>query len=319
MCTGVRFTDPSGNMYFGRNLDWTVGFGQEVFVTQRGFTHPAFMDGKLKAKYASIGMAINPDGCPLYLDAMNEEGLAVAGLNFPGYAKYSDVEVDGKTNIPAYAFPYFIASQFKTVDEVKEALKDVVILNKRFNDYYDVALLHWLIGDKDHAIVVEYTEDGMHVYENDLDVLTNQPTFPFHHENVRNYMACTPEATAPVKWREDTLAPYGSGAGMRGIPGDYYSPSRFVRAAYLNNFYEEQTGEKDNVTRLFKTLGGVSMIKGAAKVPEGDYEYTLYSSCFSAATNTYYYNLYDDPTIRAYKMSDVDLDGAGLVKAPRSA
>lgn len=319
MCTGVRFTDSKGHMYFGRNLDWTVGFGEEVFITQRGFSHPALMDGKLVAKYASMGMSIDPDGCPLYLDAMNEKGLGVAGLNFPGYAKYSDVEVEGKTNIPAYAFPYFIASQFASVDEAEEALKDVVILNKQFNDQYEVALLHWLIGDKDRSIVVEYTEDGMHVYHNDLDVLANQPTYPFHHENVRNYMACTPESPAPVKWAEDTLTPYGSGAGMRGIPGDYYSPSRFVRAAYLNAHYQEQDGEKDNVTRLFKTLEGVAMIKAGAKMPEGDFEYTLYSACFSAATNTYYYTLYDDPQIRAYKMDAVDLDGGKLVKAPQSA
>ena len=79
MCTGIRFTDPEGNLYFGRNLDWTVGYGQEVLVTQRGFTHPDFMEGKVPTRYAVIGMAIAPEGCPLYLDVMNEEGLAVAG------------------------------------------------------------------------------------------------------------------------------------------------------------------------------------------------------------------------------------------------
>ena len=30
MCTGVRFSDNEGNMYFGRNLDWTEGYGQKV-------------------------------------------------------------------------------------------------------------------------------------------------------------------------------------------------------------------------------------------------------------------------------------------------
>ena len=33
MCTGIRFTDTAGNMYFGRNLDWTCGYGERVVVT----------------------------------------------------------------------------------------------------------------------------------------------------------------------------------------------------------------------------------------------------------------------------------------------
>ena len=32
------------------------------------------------------------------------------------------------------------------------------------------------------------------------------------------------------------------------------------------------------------------MALGAAKVSDGDYEYTLYTSCYSDRTRTYYYN-----------------------------
>ena len=37
MCTGIRFDDDKGNMYFGRNLDWSVGYGQQVVVTGRQY------------------------------------------------------------------------------------------------------------------------------------------------------------------------------------------------------------------------------------------------------------------------------------------
>ena len=44
MCTGVRFNDEAGNMYFGRNLDWSTGYGQKVVITPRGYTyHSAFL------------------------------------------------------------------------------------------------------------------------------------------------------------------------------------------------------------------------------------------------------------------------------------
>ena len=32
MCTGMRFNDTEGNMFFGRNLDWTFDYGERVLV-----------------------------------------------------------------------------------------------------------------------------------------------------------------------------------------------------------------------------------------------------------------------------------------------
>ncbi len=314
MCTGIRFTDDKGNLYFGRNLDWTFSYGESVVITQRGFSNPKFMDGKVETKHALIGMAVVAEGLPMYLDCGNEAGLAIAGLNFPGYAEYEDAPVEGKVNVAAYAFPTYVASQFATVDEAEAALANVAIVGESINDHYEVSLLHWLISDKDRAIVVEYTQDGMHVYHDDLDVLTNQPTFPYHHENVRSYLHCTPDyPSQPIVWGEDQLEPYGSGSGMRGIPGDFYSPSRFVRAAYLNAHYPQQQGEAANVSRLFHTLLGVSMVKGGAKVADGDFEYTLYTGGYSAATQTYYYSTYEDLAVKSFRLQDAGLEGGQVV------
>lgn len=38
MCTGIRFTDGQGNMYFGRNLDWSCGYGEHVVITPTGWS-----------------------------------------------------------------------------------------------------------------------------------------------------------------------------------------------------------------------------------------------------------------------------------------
>lgn len=316
MCSGIRFTDTQGNMYFGRNLDWGCGYGQSIFVTQRGFTNPKFMDGKVATKYAMIGTAIVEEECPLYFDIGNEAGLAIAGLNFPGYAQYEKAPIEGKVNIPAYAFPMYIASQFATVNEAEEALENIVITDEPFSPQLPVSLLHWIIGDKDRSIVVEYMEDGMHVYNNDLDVLTNQPTFPYHRENVRSYLNCSSDYHAPVKWSEATLEPYGSGSCMRGIPGDFYSPSRFVRAAYMNAMYPKMESETDNIARLFHTLLSVSMTKGGAKMEDGTYEYTVYTGGYSSATKKYYCNTYDDLAIKAYSLEKEGLDGGKCFEAP---
>lgn len=200
MCTGVRFSDDKGNMYFGRNLDWSVPYGQKIVVTPRGYKYQSAFLGELSMKYALIGMGIIQENVPLYFDCGNEAGLAIAGLNFPGYAKYEDDAVEGKTNISAYEFPLWVAMNFSTVDEVEDALKDVAIIAKPINEKYPVSMLHWIIGDAKRSIVVEYTERGMEIFHNDVDILTNQPGYAWHQENLRNYMNLENRFPESVKW-----------------------------------------------------------------------------------------------------------------------
>ena len=315
MCTGVRFDDSNGNMYFGRNLDWSVPYGQKVVITPRGYKYKTAFLGENANSPALIGMGIIAENTPLYFDCANEHGLAVAGLNFPGYAKYAEAAIDGKTNVAAYEFPLWVALNFKAVDEVEKALKDVAIVARPINDQYPVSQLHWIIGDAKRSIVVEYTERGMEIFKNDVDILTNQPGYAWHKENLRNYMNLFPQMPKEVKWRKETLTAFGSGSLMRGIPGDYYAPSRFVRVAYLNTHYPDKTSEEENVSRLFHTLTGVAMIDGAAAMADGAFEKTIYTGGYSSKTKTYYYSTYEDPAIVSVKMEDFDLNSADLIQA----
>lgn len=316
MCSGIRFTDDKDNMYFARNLDWTVGYGQKVVVTPRGYERPYAFGAVSDHAYAAIGPGIVVDGAPLYFDCGNECGLAIAGLNFPGYAKYEDAPVEGKVNLAAYEFPLWVASNFSTVDEVEAALPDVAIVAKPVNDELPVALLHYLIGDRERSVVVEYMADGMHVHHDDIDVLTNQPAFGWHVEHLRSYMNLSPEYVASVKWGSQEITPYGGGGQLVGLPGSSYSPDRFVRVAFLNSHYPQKSGEADNVSRMFHTLAGVAMIEGQQRVEDGDFEKTLYTGGISMATKTYYMSTYDDPAIKAYPMGDADLDSSELYVFP---
>jgi choloylglycine hydrolase len=117
-----------------------------------------------------------------------------------------------------------------------------------------------------------------------------------------------------VEWERTQLIPFGSGSMMRGIPGDYYSTSRFVRVAYLNTHYPTKETEEENISRLFHTLAGVAMIDGAAKMSDGKYEKTIYTGGFSSRTKTYYYNTYEDPAIRAVSLSPEMFSNSEIVE-----
>ena len=230
----------------------------------------------------------------------------MAGLNFPAYAEYAEGPVEGKTNIAAYEFPLWVASTFSTVDEVEAALRNAVIVAKSAGEGLGVSLLHWIIGDDQRSIVVEMMTDGLHVYDDPVDTLANQPTFPWHMENLRTYITATNDFPQTATWRGAELKPYGAGAGMRGIPGDCYSPSRFVKAAYLNANYPQKDSEAENVIRMFRSLEGVAMIEGASKMGDGKFEKTIYTGCFSARTGNYYYATYEDPSIRFVSLRDAE-------------
>lgn len=314
MCTGVRFSDDKGNMYFGRNLDWSVGYGEKVIITPRGYKYSSVFLGEISNSPAVIGMGIIAENTPLYFDCANEHGLAIAGLNFPGYASYETEAVDGKINVAAYEFPLWVALNFTSVDEIENVLKNVAIVSKPINDQYPVSELHWIIGDGKRSIAVEYTNNGIEIFKNDVDILTNQPGYGWHKENLRNYMNLTPEMPEKTKWGEATMKAFGSGSMMRGLPGDYYSPSRFIRVAYLNTHYPVQADETSNVSRLFHTLAGVAMIDGAAAMADGQFEKTIYTGGYSAATQTYYYNTYENPAIQSVSMTDYELESTELIE-----
>ena len=178
-------------MFFGRNLDWSCGYGERVRIMPKGF--PAsyqFLDDA-PAAHAAIGMCVDYNNYPMFFDCGNDAGLAVAGLNFPGYAAYADAPEQGRTNVCAYEFPLWVAASFSSVDEVQAALANVTIVGASAGEGLGVSYLHWIIGDAARSIVVESRADGMHVLDDPVDVLTNQPSLEWHLENLRGYItAC---------------------------------------------------------------------------------------------------------------------------------
>lgn len=297
MCTSIRFTDTLGNLYLARNLDWNTRYGERVVLTPLGYnTAYSFIDDS-QTKHNVIGMAVAANNYPLYFDCGNDAGLAVAGLNHPGFAAYSDAPIAGKVNIAAYEFPLWVAANFATVEEVARSLEGVNIVAKPFVPGQQVSHLHWIIGDGLRSIVVEQLADGLHVYDDPVDTLSNQPEFPWHLTNLRTYITADNSFPSPARWRTAELEPFGAGAGGRGLPGDTYSTSRFVRAAFHNATYPEKDSEEESISRAFHILASVAMIDGASAMADGSFERTLYTGCYSARTKSYYYSTYEDPSI----------------------
>ena len=90
MCTAATYK--TQDFYFGRTLDYEFSYGDEITVTPRNYPFHFRHMGEITSHYAIIGMAHVAGDYPLYYDAVNEKGLAMAGLNFVGNAVYQEVE-----------------------------------------------------------------------------------------------------------------------------------------------------------------------------------------------------------------------------------
>ena len=308
MCTAIAYR--TKGFYFGRTLDFEHDFGQTVAVTPRQY--PFFFDG-LKADdshYAIIGMARVQDGYPLYFDAMNEQGLAMAGLNFVGNAVYLE-ENANKINIPHYAFIPWVLSQCGNLQEAKSMLQHVNLTSEAFQSL-PPAQLHWIIADKSGAVTVESTKDGLFVYDNPVGVLTNNPTFPEQLFQLNNYLNLTPNEPLNRFSDKISLCTYSRGMGALGLPGDLSSQSRFVRAAFgkLNSICGNS--EAESVSQCFHILDTVKQIRGCCRLENDACEITRYAACCSADQKIYYYKTYDNHQINAVHLDRCDLGSTSL-------
>lgn len=309
MCTAVSFI--SGDSYFGRNLDLEKSYGERVVVTPRNYPFSMRALPKIDGHYAMIGMATVADDYPLYYEATNEMGLSMAGLNFPDNAHYNVYKED-KDNVAPFEFIPYILGKCKNISEAKALISRINIVNINFSQALPLSPLHWIISDKEKSITVESVKEGLKIYDNPYGVLTNNPTFDYHLMNINNYMNLHEGVGENRISPEQKLGAYSLGMGALGLPGDYSSASRFVRAVFIKEKSPCLEGEKERVSHFFHILGGVAMPKGCVMTKSGEYEVTRYSSCCNADKGIYYYTTYDNSAVTAVNMQSFDLEGSVL-------
>ncbi len=309
MCTCITYEN--GGFYFGRNLDLDCSFGEAVTITPRNFPLTFRKAGQEARHYAMIGMASENESFPLYAEAVNEKGLAMAGLNFPGNAFYQKSDGRGLELASFEVIPWLLG-RCASVKEAEEYLGNMKIVDTAFSEKMPPAPLHWMIADHEKCLVLEAVGEGLKVFENPFGVLTNNPPFDYHRINMNNYMNLTAHSPRNQFSSELGLRPYAQGMGAIGLPGDASSASRFVRAAFMKWNSVAPQEETANVSQFFHILDSVAMVRGTVVTEQGTYDITTYSCCVNIDTGVYYYKTYDCSGIRSVNMYETELDGDRL-------
>ncbi len=308
MCTAI-----SQKELFGRTLDLEYSYGEEVVVTPRNYRFDFIYGDTAISHYAMIGVAHVVGEVPLYYDAINETGLGAAALNFPGCAVYCPCKAE-KRNIASYELIPWLLCRCDSVDFAEKLLREVNITQDSFSEELQTTPLHWMISDKDRAITVESTSDGLNIYDNPVGVMTNSPIFPYHMNKTAEYMHLNSDPPRNTIAPTVKLSQYSRGMGAIGLPGDYSSSSRFVRAVFAKNHTVESASDENSISRFFHIMDTLAVPIGCIKTDEGKSVRTVYTSCGDLDSRNYYFTTYGCRRITGVRMYDFALDGKNLIK-----
>ena len=307
MCTAVSYK----NRYFGRNLDYDISYGEGITLCPRNFPLPFKEQPILTNHYAIVGMATVIDDYPLFFDAINEKGLFMAGLLFPENAKYFSFNTS-KINITPFEFIPYILGNFSSVSKAKATLENINLLDVPFSKDLPLSPLHWILSDKDASLTIESTKDGIKIYDNPMGILTNNPPFDIQLYNLSNFMGLSAKEPLNTFSPSLPLRVFSRGMGALGLPGDFSSQSRFVKACFLKENSVSSDTEFSELSQFFHILDSVAQVRGSIVTESDKLEITLYSSCCDAEKGIYYYKTYDNSALNGVSMMDKDLEAKTL-------
>src|SRR5262249_53260519 len=157
---------------YARTMEWGASdLKSEMALVPRGTAFASALGGgEAGAKWKNaIGyVGINAAGLPYATDGMNEAGLTVGVLFFPGFAGYQEVKADELTQtVSNIDFANYILGAFTTVDEARAAIPKIrVVRNAEIEKAFGTALpLHYVVNDPSGAsLVVEYQDGKLRMF-----------------------------------------------------------------------------------------------------------------------------------------------------------
>jgi choloylglycine hydrolase len=309
-CTGISLKAEDGAAIRGRTLEFGFPMQSKVLVVPAGrdFSGTLPDGGKgltYKSRYAFVGA--NALGMAAILDGINDQGLSVGLFYFPGYAKYTEVTDENKSRALApYEFGVWALANFATVDEVREAVKEIVLVPTPApvlgSPQGMVPGTHFFLQDKSgKSLVVEPVDGTLKVHDAPLGVMTNAPTYDWHMTNLGNYINLSVKDIDQAKVGPVTVPAFGSGSGLLGLPGDFTPPSRFVRAVVYSQSAVPNKTADDAVLAAFHILNQFDIPKGAvmnSAVGETVAEITEWTSVADLKNLRWYFRTVADQSIR---------------------
>lgn len=343
-CTTLLYTDANGRAYVGKSMEFSAAEPDHVTYYPAG-THFASLTPDAKpglafnTKFAILSTSakkgiIPNDNHETLLDAMNDQGLTLSMQSLGGNISPDVSRVPQGKIISAADFGSWALGNFTTVSQVKKAIE-----NKDVEFWLPVSPIlgptpfpvHYALFDRSGAgIVVEWASNKTEVYDNPVGVMTNNPPFPWHLQNMNNFSYLTNIDKNSATFGKLKVASFDGGANMAGLPGLETSAGRFVKAAYYSTFAEKSSTPEQAIITLGHVMSNFDRPKNISvdlandmpggernmklKIgPKGVSEMTIFMILRDLSQNHYYIRTYNALNYTKFDMSK--LSGLKEVKS----
>ena len=313
-CTDFKLTAKDGTRLITRSMDFGQDLQSNLRSSPRGRLFTTTTPNKKPGlTWTSTYGYIYVDGFNIdaSFDGMNEAGLTFEYLYLPGETQYQKIPSGKEAQaIPYFLFGDWVMGNFKTIDDLKEALTHIYVSTAVIPQLGNAVLpAHASIYDASgKGIVVEFYNDKINVYDN-MGVMTNSPKYDWHVSNLRNYINLSANNPSPVTKDGIIYTGTGQGSGAIGLPGDASPPSRFVKIAFMiANVYAVQNAH-DLVNLATHIINNVDLPAGVIRAVDNGTTVTDTTQwvVFKDVTHkVFYYRTYNDLTLRSVDMEKID-------------
>lgn len=272
-CTAFQLLSGDGAWIYFRSMEFGYPIDSKMLIVPRGAEYAGTLaDGKpgirWTVKYGFVGP--NQSFVPNQTsDGMNERGLVVGMLLFPGFAQYPPLDpAQADRSLANWELSAYLLSTCADVREARDALASgrVRVADCAFAALGGVLPLHFYVTDKSGAVlIVEYVDGQLRLHDNPLGVLTNSPPLDWHSTNLRNYVNVSDLNARPLALGGQSFPGLGQGSGALGLPGDFTPPSRFVRAAFFAHWARGGATAADTVREGFHVLNSFDLFDGVIR------------------------------------------------------
>ncbi len=321
-CTSFLLKGNDGGFVYGRTMEFGLPLKSQLAVIPRNLALLGVgVDGKpgsghnWTSKYAVAGM--NGLGLPVLVDGMNEKGLIGGLLNAPNTAMYQDVTfADSANSIASIQILIYALTNYATIDEVKTGFPKIKVNRSTIPAYGNKsAPIRMTLHDaQGKSLVIEYLNGELVMTDNPVGVMTNDPAFREQLNNIGQYANLTNVEKDPLVINGASFAPPSSGSGLHGLPGDYLSPSRFIRALFLSKSAPTTNTTAQQTNTAWHILGSFDIPPGAISLPAtnaygggaGGVEITEWSVVGDNKNLMYYVKMFDNTNVQAFDLKKID-------------
>ena len=313
-CTGITLKSKDGATIAARTIEWAESVMNTMYVvvprheTLQSLT-PTGMNGvQFTSKYGFIGLAVEQK--EFMVEGINEKGLSAGLFYFPNYGKYPSYDPNTKDPYLAdFQLVSYVLAECSNVDEVKEALSKVKVINIDPRS----STVHWRFTEPSgRQIVLEIVDEVMHFYDNPLGVFTNSPGIEWHWTNLNNYINLQPGTLAEHNFGPLEMKSFGHGSGLLGLPGDFTPPSRFVRATFFQLTAPQQPDAEASVFQAFHILNNFDIPTGSedawGKAPADVPSATQFTVASDTQNRMIYYRTMYNSNIRCIDLKRIDFE-----------